>query len=91
MPNGLRYLVTASDFDSLPAHDFIAVDANTDGDTTDDGDTPGLGLPFCTLGSLTLSGMTLDPAFASDTVVYTAAAAHDVLDTFVQATTHNNR
>ena len=49
MPNGLRYLVTAPDFNSLPAHDFIAVDANGDGDTTDDGDTPGLGLPFCTV------------------------------------------
>ena len=61
-------------FESLPAHDFIAVDANTDGDTADDGDTPGLGLPFCTLESLTLSGVTLEPAFASDTVVYTASA-----------------
>ena len=90
VPNGLRYLVTAPEFESLPAHDFIAVDANDDGDTTDDGDTPGLGLPFCTLRSLTLSGVTLEPVFASDTVVYTAAAAHDVLDTFVQATTHNN-
>ena len=52
VPDGLRYLVTASDFDSLPAHDFIAVDANGDGDTADAGDTPGLGLPFCTLNFL---------------------------------------
>ena len=29
--------------DSLPAHDFIAVDANGNGDTADDGDTPGWG------------------------------------------------
>ena len=90
VPNGLRYLVTAPVFDSLPAHDFIAVDANTDGDTADDGDTPGLGLPFCTLRSLTLSGVTLEPAFASDTVVYAASAAHDVTSTSVRATLHNS-
>ena len=40
--------------------------------------------------SLTLSGVTLDPVFASDTVVYTAAAAHDVTSTMVRATRHNN-
>ena len=86
VPNGLRYLVTASDIDGLPAHDFIAVDANDDGDTTDDGDTPGLGLPFCPLRSLTFSGVTLEPVFASDTVVYTAAADHAVTSTTVTAT-----
>ena len=85
VPNGLRYLVTALMVDSLPAHDFSAVDANTDGDTADDGDTPGLGLPFCTLRSLTLSGVTLEPAFASDTVVYAASAAHAVTSTSVRA------
>ena len=85
VPNGLRYLVTAPVFNSLPAHDFIAVDANDDGDTGDDGDTPGLGLPFCTLRSLTLSGVTLDPAFASDVVIYTAAADHGVTSTTVTA------
>ena len=90
VPNGLRYLVTAPVFDSLPAHDFIAVDANTDGDTADDGDTPGLGLPFCTLESLTLSGVTLEPAFASDTVVYTPSADHAVTSTTVRATLHNS-
>ena len=90
VPNGLRYLVTASDFDSLPAHDFITVDVNGNGDTADDGDTPGLGLPFCTLELLTLSDMTLDPAFASDVVVYAASAAHDVTSTTVRATRHNN-
>ena len=90
VPNGLRYLVTAPVFDSLPAHDFIAVDANDDGDTTDDGDTPGLGLPFCTLQSLTFSGVTLEPAFASDAVVYTASAALNVTSTTVTATLHNS-
>ena len=90
VPNGLRRLLTAPMVDSLPAHDFIAVDANDDGDTADDGDTPGLGLPFCTLQSLTFSGVTLEPVFASDTVVYTAAAAHDVTSTMVRATRHNN-
>ncbi len=90
VPNGLRYLVTASDFNSLPAHDFITVDVNGNGDTADDGDTPGLGLPFCTLELLTLSDMTLDPAFASDVVVYAAAADHNVTSTTVTATLHSN-
>ena len=85
VPNGLRYLVT----DALD-HDFIAVDANNDGDTGDVGDTPGLELPFCTLRTLVLSDVTLAPAFASDTVVYTASATHDVESTTVTATRHNN-
>ena len=90
VPNLLRYLVTAQPFESLPAHDFIAVDANDDGDTDDDGDTPGLGLPFCTLRSLTLSGVTLKPVFASDTVIYTAAADHAVTSPTVTATAYNS-
>ena len=90
VPNGLRYLVTDLLVDSPPAHDFIAVDANMDGDTADDGDTPGLGLPFCTLESLTLSGVTLEPAFASDTVVYTPSADHAVTSTTVTATAYNS-
>ncbi len=91
VPNGLRYLVTAAPYNGLPAHDFIAVDANSDGDTDDVGDTPGLGLPFCTLDSLTFSGnVTLEPVFASDTVVYTAAADHDVTATTVTATLHDS-
>ena len=90
VPNGLRRLVTASNVYSLPAQDFIAVDANGDGDTSDDGDTPGLGLPFCTLRSLTLSGVTLAPAFASDTVAYTASATLDVLSTTVMVGLYNN-
>ena len=44
VPNGLRRLLNAPPFGSLPAHDFIAV-----------GGTPGLGLPFCTLKELILS------------------------------------
>ena len=90
VPNGLRYLVTAPVFDSLPAHDFIEVDANMNGDTADVGDTPGLGLPFCTLQSLTLDvTLALEPPFASDTVVYAASVAHAVLQTYVLTTTHN--
>ena len=89
VPNGLRYLVTASDYNALPAQDFIADDANDDGDTDDDGDTPGLGLPFCTLNSLTLSDVTLDPVFASDTVIYTASADHDVTSPTVTATAYD--
>ena len=90
VPNGLRYLVTLPEFEGLPAHDFIAVDANDDGDTDDPGDTPGLELPFCTLRALSLSGVTLEPVFASDAVVYTASADHDVTSTMVTATLHNN-
>ena len=89
VPDGLRYLVTALDYNALPAQDFIADDANDDGDTDDDGDTPGLGLPFCTLSSLALSGVTLDPVFASDTVIYTASADHNVTSPTVTATPYD--
>ena len=59
VPNGLRYLVTSLDYAmDFPDHDFIAVDANNDGDTGDVGDTPGLELPFCTLRTLTCSAAT---------------------------------
>ena len=91
VPDGFRYLVTAPEFESLPAHDFIAVDANDDGDTAGDGDTPGLELPFCTLRSLTFSGVTLEPAFASDTATYTASVGHDVTSTMVTARLYNVR
>ena len=90
VPDGFRYLVASLGFASLPAQDFIPVDANDDGDTDDDGDTPGLGLPFCTLRSLTLSGVTLDPVFASDTVVYTASADHAVTSPTITATAYSN-
>ncbi len=95
VPNGLRRLVTAPDYNALPAQDFIPDDANSDGDTDDVGDTPGLGLPFCTLDSLTLidagfNDVTLEPAFASTTETYTAAADHDVTSTTVTATLHDS-
>ena len=52
----------------FPAHDFIAVDANNNGDTADDGDTPGLELPFCTVERVTLSPATLVlPVLPGDT------------------------
>ena len=79
VPNGLRRLVGAPVFNNLPAHDFIAV-----------GGVPGLGLPFCTLESLILDDVTLEPPFASDAVVYAAAVAHDVESTTVTATLHNS-
>ena len=73
----------------LTNHDFIAVDANGDGDTADTGDTPGL--PFCTLNSLTFSGdVTLNPEFTSSTTTYTASAAHDVATTTVTAPLNNS-
>ena len=101
VPNGLRYLMTAEDFESdefdpdrrlqnIPAQDFIAKDANTDGDTDDPDDTPGLNLPFCMVSALAFSDVTLEPAFASDTVVYTASAAYTVEFTTVTAGLHNN-
>ena len=81
MPDGLRTRLTN--------HDFIAVDANGDGDTADVGDTPGL--PFCTLSSLTFSGdVTLNPVFTSSTTTYTATAAHDVQITTVTALLNNS-
>ena len=79
VPNGLRRLVGAPVFNNLPAQDFIAV-----------GGVPGLGLPFCTLESLILDDVTLEPPFASDAVVYAAAVAHDVESTTVTATLHNS-
>ena len=89
VPNGLRYLVTAEDYNSLPAHDFIAVDANDDGDTDDDGDTPGLGLPFCTVERVTLSPVTLVlPVLPGDPVIF--AAAHDVTSVTVTATLYDS-
>ena len=97
VPLGLRQLLTAEDFGTddfdpdlvvrnFPAQDFIAEDANSDGDTADEGDTPGLHLPFCMLGALALSDGTLDPAFAADTVAYTADVSNDVESTTVTAT-----
>ena len=56
VPVELRFLVTADEFaEGVPAHDFIALDANRDGDTDDAGDIPGLNLPFCMLSALALS------------------------------------
>ena len=85
VPNGLRYLMNAPDVTML------------DPEATDDEmltlraqDFIALNLPFCTLSSLTLSGVTLEPAFASDTVVYTASVAYTVESTTVTATLHNS-
>ena len=90
VPNGLRYLLTQPEFEpDVPAHDF-ALDANRDGDTADPGDIAGLALPFCGLRELTLGGLTLEPAFASDAEAYTASAAHAVTSTTVTATLNNH-
>ena len=75
VPHVWRALVDAPEWrPGIPAQDFIAVDANGDGDTDDVGDVPGLNLPFCMLSALTLSGLNLDPAFAFGTMTYTAAS-----------------
>ena len=78
VPHGLRVLLAAEAIETgiagqvAPAQDFIAVDANGDGDTDDEGDVPGVNLPFCMLSALTLSDTTLDPVFAPGTAAYTA-------------------
>ena len=90
VPHGLRYLWAAEEFSpGNPAHDFIAVDANGDGDTDDEGDTPGLNLPFCMLSALSLSDVTLQPAFATGAATYTASVANSVASTTVTATLNN--
>ena len=84
VPHGLRFLL---DVDELllgvPPQDFIAFDANRDGDTDDEGDVPGLNLPFCMLSALTFFDVTLDPPFAPGTATYTAQTT--VLSTPVTA------
>ena len=81
VPNGLRYLMNAPDVTMLDPEatdeEMLTLQAQ---------DFIALGLPFCTLSSLTLSGVTLEPAFASDTVVYTASVAYTVESTTVTAT-----
>ena len=85
VPNGLRYLMNA------PAVTMLDPEATDDEMLTLEAqDFIALGLPFCTLSSLTLSGVTLQQAFASDTVVYTASVTHDVESTTVAATLHNS-
>ena len=91
VPHGLRYLMTADQLaPGVPAQDFIELDANDDGDTDDDDDTPGLNLPFCMLSALTFSDVSLTPAFASGTVDYTASVASAVAATTVTATLSDN-
>ena len=85
VPNGLRYLMNAPDV-TMP-HPEATGDEML---TLRAQDFIELGLPFCTLSSLTLSGVTLQQAFASDTVVYTASVTHDVESTTVTATLHNS-
>ena len=87
VPHGLRSLVAADDLSpGVPAQDFIAVDADGDGDTDDEGDIPGLNLPFCMLSALDLSDVTLEPSFAAGTETYTASVADRVGSTTVTAT-----
>ncbi len=97
VPLELRYLLTAEDYLdpeydpdrrvlNLPAQDFIAVDANRDGDTDDPDDIPGLGLPFCMLSTLAFSDVSLTPTFASGTATYAASVANTVESTTVTAT-----
>ena len=91
VPHGLRYLLAAEEFaPDIPAHDFIGVDANSDGDTDDPDDIPGLNLPFCMLSALTLSDVSLDAAFASGTAAYTAEVYNEVQSTTVTATLNDD-
>ena len=90
VPHGLRVLLAAEALETgiagqvTPAQDFIAVDANGDGDTDDEGDVPGLNLPFCMVSALTLRDVTLDPVFAPGTAAYTTDGT--VASTTVTAT-----
>ena len=89
VPHGLRFLLDVDEFLlGVRPQDFIAVDANGDGDTDDEGDVPGLNLPFCMLSALTLSDATLDPAFAPNTATYTAEST--VASTMVTATLNDD-
>ena len=91
VPHGLRYILDIEEvFPGVPSHDFIAVDANDDGDTDDPDDVPGLNLPFCMLSALALSDVTLHSAFAADTAAYTADVFNNVESTTVTATLHED-
>ena len=89
VPIGLRHLLAAPvDALGFPVHDFLAVDANGDGDSADAGDTPSLGMPFCLLRELHLENAPLDPPFTVGRAVYAAAVAGDIVETIVTATAH---
>ena len=91
VPHGLRYILAIEELSpGVPSHDFIAVDANGDGDTDDEGDIPGLNLPFCMLSVLELSDVTLVPTFASGVAAYTASVATTVESTTVTAMLHED-
>ena len=87
VPHGLRHILAIEELSpGVPSHDFIAVDANGDGDFDHPDDIPGLNLPFCMLSALDLSDVTLDPSFAGGTVAYTADVINDAQSTTVTAT-----
>ena len=87
VPHGLRHILAIEELSpGVPSHDFIAVDANGDGDFDHPDDIPGLNLPFCMLSALDLSDVTLDPSFAGGTAAYTASVANTVESTTVTAT-----
>ena len=91
VPHGLRHILAIEELSpGVPSHDFIAVDANGDGDTDDEGDIPGLNLPFCMLSVLELSDVTLVPTFASGVAAYTASVATTVESTTVTAMLHED-
>ena len=90
VPSSLRNLL-GTPGSSAASHDFIGVDGNGDGDTDDafEGDIPGLGLPFCMLRDLRLSGAALDPPFGPPTAAYTASVDSGVAEIVVTATLHD--
>ena len=90
VPHSLRFLLDVDEFvPGVPPQDFIAFDANRDGDTDDEGDVPSLNLPFCMLSALTFFDVTLDPVFAPGTATYKAQTM--VLSTLVTATLNDPR
>ena len=73
MPHGLRYLLAIP----LAAPPRAPIPAH---------DFIALNLPFCMLSALSLSDVTLQPAFATGAATYTASVANSVASTAVTAT-----
>jgi len=91
VPLGLRFLLDTPDIEpGVQAQDFIPVDLNGDGDTDDPFEDTDFDLPFCLLTALELSGLTLEPAFSSGTLAYTASAPRQLASTTVTGTVSND-
>ena len=76
VPHGLRHILAIEELSpGVPSHDFIAVDANGDGDFDHPDDIPGLNLPFCMLSALGPQRRDPRSVLRHGTVAYTASVA----------------